>query len=119
VSSNRKANYYKQSIARQSHRADNVEHLVAEFLDSSSPKKMGTLVLEHTDDYDDEFFEVLADQIARENAHRDFRRVRVLEALRQYLRYVRKRVHAGQTADMWRELAEGAAREEENLKKPA
>jgi len=78
---------------------------------------MGTLVLEHADEYDDDFFDVLAAQIARENADRDFRQVRVLEALRQYLRYVRQRVGAGQTADMWRELATGAARDEENLKR--
>ena len=114
MSSNRQATNDKQTTPRQSRRADNVEHLVAEFLDSATPKKMGTLVLEHADDYDDDFFDVLAAQIARENSEHDFRRVRVLDALRQYLRYVRKRVRAGETADMWRELATGAAREEEN-----
>ena len=109
----------KRSTVRRARRADDIEHLVAELLDSPTPKKMGTLVLEHADGYDDEFFEVLSDQIARENARRDFRRARMLEDLREYLRYVRQRVRAGQTADMRRELAAGAAREEQHLTRTA
>jgi hypothetical protein len=38
-------------------------------------------------------------------------RVRNFEALREYLRVVRTRARNGETAAMWRELAQGAAQE--------
>jgi uncharacterized damage-inducible protein DinB len=74
------------------------------------------VVLEHVNDYDDEFFEALAESIAREKAQLRPHRAHMLEALREYLRYVRRRVRQGQTAEMWDELARGATREEHILK---
>ena len=102
----------KDSSGRRFGRAEEVEHLVAEIQRSPSPEKTGMIVLDHVGDYDDEFFEALAKLIAREQAHRRLHRVRMLEALREYLRYVRRRAREGHIADMWEELARGAAREQ-------
>ena len=102
----------EDSSGRLSGRAEEVEHLVAEIQRSPSPEKTGMIVLDHVDDYDDDFFEALAALIAREEAHHRLHRVRMLEALREYLRYVRRRAREGQTADMWDELARGAAWEQ-------
>jgi hypothetical protein len=106
----------EDSSTQFSGRAEEIEHLVAEIQRSPSPEKTGVIVLEHIGDYDDEFFEALAMLIAREEAHRRLDRVRVLETLREYLLYVRRRAREGQTADMRAELARGAAREKQILK---
>jgi hypothetical protein len=63
-----------------------LEHLVAEIQRSPSPETTDAVVLEHVDDYDDEFFECLTELMAREEAHRRLDRVRMIEALRDYLR---------------------------------
>jgi hypothetical protein len=106
----------EDSSTQFSGRAEEIEHLVAQIQRSPSPEKTGVIVLEHIGDYDDEFFEALAMLIACEEAHRRLDRVRVLETLREYLLYVRRRVREGQTADMRDELARGAAREKQILK---
>jgi hypothetical protein len=49
--------------------------------------------------------------IAHDKARHRLRRVHNFEALRAYLRLVRRRARAGETAAMWRELAQGAAQE--------
>jgi hypothetical protein len=105
----------EDSSGRLSGRAEDIEHLVAEIKKSPSPEKTGMIVLEHIGDYDDEFFEALATMIAREEGHARLDGVRVLEALREYLLYVRRRAREGQTADMRDELARGAARERQVL----
>jgi hypothetical protein len=100
-----------------SERAEDVEHLFAEIQKSPSAEQTGAIVLSHVDDYDDEFFEALAEVIARDKAHRRFARAGKFEALRQYLREVRRRACKGETSQMWAELARGAAREQD-LKAP-
>ena len=100
------------SSGRLSGRAEDVERLVAEIQRSPSPEQTGAVVLEHVDDYDDEFFECLTELITRDEAQRRLDRVRMLEAIRDYLRYVRRRAMGGQTADMWGELALGAVQEQ-------
>jgi hypothetical protein len=83
-----------------------VEHLFAEIQKSPSAEKTGAMVLEHVGDYDDEFFEALAQVIVRDKASLHLDRVHKFEALRDYLRVVRRRAKAGETAEMWRELAQ-------------
>ena len=102
----------EDSSGWRSGRAEDVERLVAEIQRSPSPERTGAVVLDHVDDYDDEFFECLTDVIAREEARRRLDRVRMLEALRDYLRYVRRRAMEGQTADMRGELTLGAVQEQ-------
>jgi hypothetical protein len=102
----------EDSSERLSGRREDVEHLIAEIQQSPSPKRTGAVVLEHVDGYDDEFFECLAELITSEEARRRLDRVRTLEALRDYLRFVRRRAMEGQTADMWGELALGAVQEQ-------
>ena len=102
----------EDSSGRLSGRAGDVEHLLTEIQGSPSPESMGTVVLEHVDDYDDEFFEVFAELIARERAHLRLHRVQLLEAIQEYLCYVRRRASEGRIAEMWDELARGAAQEE-------
>jgi hypothetical protein len=92
---------------RLSRRAEDIERLIAEIQRSPCPEKTGMIVLEHVGDYDDEFFEALATLIAREQAHRRHHRARMLEALREYLLYVRRRAREGQAADMRDELTRG------------
>jgi hypothetical protein len=94
-----------------SERAEDVEHLFAQIQKSLSAEQTGAIVLTHVDDYDDEFFEALAEVIARDKAHRRFARAGKFEALLQYLREVRRRARKGETSQMWEELARGAARE--------
>jgi len=94
-----------------SERAEDVEHLFAAIQKSPSAEQTGVIVLTHVDDYDDEFFEALAEVIARDKAHRRFARAGQFEALLQYLREVRRRARKGETSQMWEELARGAARE--------
>ena len=96
-----------------SERAEDVEHLFAEIQKSPCAEQTGVIVLKHVDDYDDEFFEALAEVIARDKAHRRFERAGKFEALQQYLREVRRRARKGETSQMWTELARGAARERE------
>ena len=94
-----------------SERAEDVEHLFAEIQKSPCAEQTGVIVLKHVDDYDDEFFEALAEVIARDKAHGHFDRVGKFEALQQYLREVRRRARKGETPQMWEELARGAAQE--------
>jgi len=68
-------------------------------------------VLEHVSDYDDDFFEALASVMAHDKGCLRPGRARDFEALRQYLDIVRRRARNGETAAMWRELAQGAAQE--------
>jgi hypothetical protein len=105
------ADAFEQKISRLSRRAADVEHLYAEIEKSPSPEKTGAIFLEHAGDYDDDFFEALATVIAHDKARLRLSRVRNFEALRAYLRLVRRRARAGETAAMWRELAQGAAQE--------
>jgi hypothetical protein len=92
-------------------RTEDVERLFAEIQKSPGPEQTGAIVLTHVGDYDDEFFEALAAMIIREKAHRRIDRARNFEALRGYLREVRRRARKGETAQMWRELDRGAALE--------
>jgi hypothetical protein len=101
----------RASPGRLSGRAGDVEHLFTEIQQSPTPQRTGAFVLEHVDDYDDEFFEALAQIIARHKVQRRMDRVRKFEALDEYLREVRRRAAAGETAQMWRELAQGTAQE--------
>jgi hypothetical protein len=101
----------EDSSGRVSERAEDVEHLFAEIQKSPSPEQTGAFVLTHVGDYDDEFFEALTEVIVREKAHRRFRRAHQFEALQEYLRVVRRRARKGETGQMWRELAHGAAQE--------
>jgi hypothetical protein len=105
------ANAFERKISRLSRRAADVEHLYAEIEKSPSPEKTGAIVLEHAGDYDDDFFEALATVISHDKARLRLRRVRNFQALRAYLRLVRRRARAGETAAMRRELAQGAAQE--------
>jgi len=105
------ADAFERKISRLSRRAADVEHLYAEIQGSPSPEKTGAIVLAHAGDYDDDFFEALATVIAHDKAHLRLSRVRNFEALRAYLRLVRRRARAGETAAMARELAQGAAQE--------
>jgi hypothetical protein len=105
------ADAFERKISRLSRRAADVEHLYAEIEKSPTPEKTGAIVLEHTRDYDDDFFEALAMMIAHDKARLHLSRVRNFEALRAYLRLVRRRARAGETAAMRRELAQGAAEE--------
>ncbi|HEY1344739.1 MAG TPA: hypothetical protein VGF54_07140 [Streptosporangiaceae bacterium] len=105
------ADAFERKISRLSVRAADVEHLYAEIQRSPSPEKTGAIVLEHAGDYDDDFFEALATVIAHDKACLRLSRARSLEALRAYLRLVRRRARGGETAAMWRELAQGAAGE--------
>jgi hypothetical protein len=105
------ADAFEWKISRLSKRAADVEHLYAQIQKSPSPEKTGAIVLEHAGDYDDDFFEALTGVIAHDKAHLRLSRVRNFEALRAYLRLVRRRARAGETAAMWRELAQGAVQE--------
>jgi hypothetical protein len=105
------ADAFERKIGRLSRRAADVEHIYAEIEKSPSPEKTGAIVLEHAGDYDDDFFEALATVIAHDKARLRLRRVRNFQALRSYLRLVRRRVRAGETAAMRTELAQGAAQE--------
>ena len=101
----------EHKISRLHKRAQDIEHLLAQLQESPSPERTGTIVLEHAGDYDDEFFEALAQVIARNRASRHPGKACQFEALRDYLRTVRQRARKGETDQMWRELAHGAARE--------
>jgi len=105
------ADALEQKISRVCARVADVEHLFAEIQRSPSPEKTGVIVLEHVGDYDEEFFEALAQVIIRSKASLDLSRARKLEALQEYLRVVRRRAEEGETAGMWRELAQGAAQD--------
>lgn len=101
----------EHKISRLHRRAHDVEHLFAQLQGSPSPERTGAIVLEHAGDYDDEFFEALAQVIARNRASRHPSQARHLEALRDYLHMVRQRARKGETGQMWRELAHGATQE--------
>ena len=105
------ADALEQKISRVCARVADVEHLFAEIQRSPSPEKTGVIVLEHVGDYDEEFFEALAQVIIRSKASLDLSRARKFEALQEYLRVVRRRAEEGETAGMWRELAQGAAQD--------
>jgi hypothetical protein len=92
-------------------RADDVERLYAAIQKSPSPDKTGEIVLERIGDYDDDFFEALGIVIAHDKQCLRLSQARNFEALREYLRVVRRRARASKTAAMWRELAQGAAQE--------
>jgi hypothetical protein len=94
-----------------SRRAEDVRHLYAEIQRSPSPEKTGAIVLEHVDDYDDDFFNALGMMISRDKARLHLSRASKFETLREYLRMVRRRASDGETAAMWSELAQGAAQE--------
>lgn len=87
-------------------RVADAEHLLAEIKRSPSPEQTGAVVLHHVDEYDEEFFEALAELIAQERAHHHLRRARKFEALRDYPRVVCRRASKGQVADMWKELGQ-------------
>jgi hypothetical protein len=105
------ADALERKINRLSRRAEDVKHLYAEIRRSPSPEKTGAIVLEHVDDYDDDFFEALGVMISCDKARLDLSRAGTFETLREYLRMVRRRARDGETAAMWSELAHGAARE--------
>ncbi|HXZ78039.1 MAG TPA: hypothetical protein VEH31_45185 [Streptosporangiaceae bacterium] len=105
------ADALEHKISRVCARVQDVEHLFAEIQKSPTPEKTGAIVLAHLEDYDDEFFEALAEVIIREKGRLRLNRVHNFEALREYLWLVCRRAKAGETADMWRELAQGAARD--------
>jgi len=92
-------------------RTADVERLLAEIQKSPSAENTGAIVLEHAADYDDGFFEALAELIARERAQLSLGRAGTLEALREYLGYVRRRVSEGQMDQMLEELARGAVQD--------
>jgi hypothetical protein len=99
------ADVLEQKVIRVCARVGDVERLFAEIQKSPSPEKTGAIVLEHAGDYDDEFFEALAQVIIREKASLHLSRAHKFAALQDYLRMVRRRTKAGETADMCRELA--------------
>ena len=101
----------ENKISRLHRRAQDVEDLYAQLQGSPSPERTGAVVLSHAGDYDDEFFEALAQVIARDRANRNPGQARQLEVLRDYLHMVRQRARKGETGQMWQELAQGAARE--------
>ena len=103
------ADVLERKLHRLASRAGDVEHLYAEIEESPSAQKTGAIVLEHIADYDDDFFEALSRVIAHDKACRRVSRARNFEALREYLRIVRRRARDGETAVMWRELARSAA----------
>jgi hypothetical protein len=105
------ADAFERKINRLARRADDAERLYAAIQKSPSPEKTGEIVLEHIGDYDDDFFEALGIVIAHDKGWLCLGRARNFEALREYLRVVRRRARDGETAAMWRELAQGAARE--------
>jgi hypothetical protein len=100
-------------LAAQVH---DVEHLFAEIQKSPSPERSGEIVLDHVGGYDGAFFEALGEVIARDKARGRSTRARKFEALDEYLREVRRRARKGETAQMRRELARGAAQEGEMSK---
>ena len=104
------ADVLERKVIRVCARVADVERLFAEIQKSPSPEKTGAIALEHAGDYDDEFFEALAEVIIREKAGLRLNRAHKLEALRDYLRMVRRHVEAGESADMWRELTPKARR---------
>ena len=101
----------ERKIHRLASRAKDVERLYAAIQKSPSPEKTGEIVLDHIGDYDDDFFEALGTMITHEKGCLHLSRVRNFEALRAYLRVVRRRARNGETAAMWRELAQGTAQE--------
>jgi hypothetical protein len=105
------ADALEQKISRVCARMADVEDLFAEIQRSPSPEKTGVIVLEHVADYDEEFFEALAQVIVRNKASLHLSRARNFEALQEYLRVVRRRAEEGETADLWRELTQGAAQD--------
>jgi len=105
------ADALERKVNRLARRTEDVKHLYAGIQKSPSPEKTGAMVLEHIGDYDDDFFEALAGMRAHDKACRRLRRASNFEALREYLLMVRRRARNGQTAAMWTELAQGAARE--------
>jgi hypothetical protein len=105
------ADAIERKVNRLARRTEDVKHLYAEIQKSPSAEKTGTIVLEHIGDYDDDFLEALAGLAANDRTRRRLRRASNFEALRKYLLMVRRRARNGQTAAMWRELAQGAARE--------
>jgi hypothetical protein len=105
------ADAFERKINRLSKRVKDVEQLYAEIQRSPAPEKTGAIVLEHVSDYDDDFFEALASVIAHDKGRLDLSHARDFEALREYLRMVRRRARNGQAAAMWRELAHGAAQQ--------
>jgi hypothetical protein len=106
------ADALERKINQQCRRAEDVKHLYAEIQRSPSPEKTGAIVLEHAGDYDD-FLGALAGMIALDRAHLRLNRAHHLEALCKYLGIVRRRASDGETAVMWRELAQGAAQEKD------
>lgn len=58
------------------------------------------VVLNHIEEYDNDFFGALAELIARDKARGRTSRVRTLEAVGDYLRYVCQRARAGQSEQM-------------------
>jgi hypothetical protein len=105
------ADAFERKIDRLAKRADDVERLYAAIQESPSPEKTGEIVLDHIADYDDDFFQALGILIAHDKAGLRLSRAYNFEALREYLRVVRRRARDGETAAMWRELAQGAAHE--------
>jgi hypothetical protein len=105
------ADAFERKVDRLSKRAKDVEQLYAEMEESPSPAKTGTIVLDHVSDYDDDFFEALAAVTDHEKGGPRLGRARNFEALREYLRMVRRRARDGETAAMRRELDQGAALE--------
>jgi len=103
------ADALERKVDRLARRTEDVKRLYAEIEKSPSPEKTGAIILEHIGDYDDDFFAALAGTISHDKARRRLRRASNFEALREYLLTVRRRARNGQTAAMWRELAQGAA----------
>jgi len=107
------ADAFEQKIDRLARRADEVKSLYAAIQKSPSPEKTGEIVLKHIGDYDDDFLEALGVMIAHDKGCLHLSRARNFEALRAYLRMVRRRARDGETGAMWGELARGAALEKD------
>jgi hypothetical protein len=76
----------------------------------AKPGEDGTL-FSNIGDYDDDFPRRAWQVIAHDKGCLRLCRARNFEALREYLRVVRRRARDGEMAAMWRELAQGAAHE--------
>jgi hypothetical protein len=98
---------------RRPGRQRDFENLITELEESPSPENTGAIVLNHIAEYDNEFFDALADLVASNVASNRARgrmsRARALETVQDHLRYVCRRAKARQTGQMWAELAVGAA----------
>lgn len=98
-------------VGKRAAKRRDVENLITELEQSPSAENTGAIALDHIDAYDDDFFDALTELIASNQAHGRTSQVQTLEAIQDYLQYICRRARAGQTSEMWEELAIGAAAE--------